>query len=428
MQREAVFKLNKSDFKEKALQWADSFTVACYFDSNNYPDPYSSFDVMIASGVKHELASIFGDCFSALQNFLDLHKSYCIGYFGYDLKNEIEKIQSNNPDKLLFPDLYFFVPENLILIKDQEVIITSFDPTSIWDEINSIILPDVNEAAFSGCIQSRFIKSEYLTHVKELQNHIQRGDIYEINFCQEFYAENAVLNPLATFKELNTLSPTPFSSYFKLHDKYIISATPERFLSKQGSKLVSQPIKGTAKRNNDLEIDSRSKEYLKNDAKEIAENIMIVDLVRNDLTKSAKPGTVKVEGLLEIYSFSQVHQMISTVVCEVADLSNATVIKNTFPMGSMTGAPKVKAMQLAEIHERTKRGVYSGALGYFSPNGDFDFNVIIRSIFYNKTAKYLSFQVGSAITHESDPEQEYEECLLKAKAINEVLTKKKNPA
>lgn len=424
MQTEAVFKLNQPDFKEKALQWADSFTVACYFDSNSYPDPYSAFDVLIASGIRHELSLNSGNCFSILQLFLDLHKSFSIGYFGYDLKNEIENLQSNNPDKLQFPDIYFFIPENLILIKDQEVTIISSDPAKTWKDINSVKLNSKIETGFSSIIESRFNKAEYLKNVKELQSHIQRGDIYEINFCQEFYADNALLNPLNTFKKLNIVSPTPFSSYFKLHDKYIISATPERFLSKRGSKVISQPIKGTAKRSDNLEEDSKSKELLKHNDKEIAENIMIVDLVRNDLTKSAKPGTVKVEEMLGVYSFTQVHQMISTVVCEVEDISNATIIENTFPMGSMTGAPKVRAMELADIHERTKRGVYSGALGYFSPDGNFDFNVVIRSILYNDTTKYLSFQVGSAITYDSDAEQEYEECLLKAKAINEVLYKK----
>ena len=424
MQTEAVFKLDKPDFKEKALQWANTFAVGCYFDSNNYPDPYSSFDVLIASKASSELSLKTGKCFHELEKFMNNHQSFCIGYFGYDLKNEIENLQSGNPDNLKFPDLYFFIPENLILIKGKEVIIHSTDPAETWRAINAINLASTDKAIFSGLIESRFNKDEYIKNVQELQTHIQRGDIYEINFCQEFYSHNAWLNPIKTFQNLNLVSPTPFSSYFKLHDKYIISATPERFLSKRGLKLISQPIKGTAKRSNNDEEDQYIKEHLKHNEKEIAENVMIVDLVRNDLTKSAKPGTVKVEEMLGIYSFSQVHQIISTVVCEVEEKSNAAIIENTFPMGSMTGAPKFRAMELADAHERTKRGVYSGALGYFSPSGDFDFNVVIRSILYNETTKYLSFQVGSAITYDSDAEQEYEECLLKAKAINEVLLKK----
>jgi para-aminobenzoate synthetase component 1 len=243
-----------------------------------------------------------------------------------------------------------------------------------------------------------------------------------MNFCQEFYSEDAVINPLELFTELNNLSPTPFANYFKIDNQYIISATPERFLSRRGNKLISQPIKGTSSRNSDSKRDRMQKEELLLNEKERAENVMIVDLVRNDLTKSAKQGTVRVEELFGIYSFKQVHQMISTVVCERHEnLSNPRIIANTFPMGSMTGAPKIMAMQLAEKYERSKRGVYSGAIGYFAPDGDFDFNVVIRTILYNKDQKYLSFHVGSAITLDSDPEKEYEECLLKGKAIRAVL-------
>ncbi len=275
-------------------------------------------------------------------------------------------------------------------------------------------------------IRSRFTKSEYKNTVNEIKGHIQRGDIYEINFCQEFYAENAEIDPLGTFIRLNKISPTPFSSFLKIGLRYIISATPERFLSRRGTKLISQPIKGTSARNSDkLKDDAQKKNLLANE-KELAENVMIVDLVRNDLTKSARPGTVKVEELFGIYSFKQVHQLISTVVCERAEgLSNAQIIANTFPMGSMTGAPKISAMKLAEQYERSKRGVYSGAVGYFAPNGDFDFNVVIRTLLYNKENKYLSFHTGGAITLDSDPEQEYDECVLKAQAIMEVLSNKK---
>ncbi len=271
-------------------------------------------------------------------------------------------------------------------------------------------------------IRSRFTENEYKNTVNELKGHIRRGDIYEINFCQEFYAENADIDPLSTFIRLNKISPTPFSSFMKMGHRYIISATPERFLSRRGQKLISQPIKGTYARDSDKQKDEDQKKNLKADEKERAENVMIVDLVRNDLTKSAKPGTVKVEELFGVYSFKQVHQLISTVVCERAEgLSNAQIIENTFPMGSMTGAPKISAMMLAERYERSKRGVYSGAVGYFGPNGDFDLNVVIRTLLYNAENKYLSFHTGGAITIDSDPEKEYNECVLKAEAIIEVL-------
>jgi len=201
-----------------------------------------------------------------------------------------------------------------------------------------------------------------------------------------------------------------------------LSASPERFLKKINNKLISQPIKGTIKRGGSKIEDENLKFALKNDNKELAENIMIVDLVRNDLTRTVLNASVKVEELCEIYSFKQVHQMISTISAEIDNnLALSDIFKNTFPMGSMTGAPKIRAMEIIEKYEKTKRGLYSGAVGYINPKGDFDFNVVIRSIFYNSENNYLSFTVGGAITANSVPENEYNECLLKAKAILEVL-------
>lgn len=423
-----VFKTNDpGTLKIKALHWANSFETACYFDSNLYSDPYSAFDVFIAAGSDAVLKSSVGRNLSDLEHFLKNKKTYIPGFLGYDLKNEIEDLQSLNPDYLGFPDLYFFIPQHTLLIKGEQVFIYSSESERIWESINAIIIPKTTENIFEPQIRSRFSKDEYVATVQQLQKHIRRGDIYEVNFCQEFYAENAIINPLEVFIDLNKISPTPFSNFFKIKDNYIISATPERFLSRRGNKLISQPIKGTSPRGLNSVQDESQKNSLAQDEKELAENVMIVDLVRNDLTKSARPGTVKVEELFGVYSFKQVHQLISTVVCEAAEgLSNTQIIANTFPMGSMTGAPKISAMRLAEQYERSKRGVYSGAAGYFSPEGDFDFNVIIRTILYNAKTAYLSFHVGSAITLDSDPEKEYEECVLKGQAINEVLGQKKS--
>ncbi|MGB4774779.1 MAG: anthranilate synthase component I family protein [Daejeonella sp.] len=429
MQSAAIFHTNDVlTFKTKALYQANFFDTCCYFDSNNYADPYSAFDVMIAIGVKKELCAKTGNAFEELQHFLDDDLKYVCGYFSYDLKNQLERLDSKNPDYLHFPDLYFFIPEHLILIKGNEVKIYSDSAQDIWDSINNVVLPHKQGCIFNGEIKSRFSRADYMHTMKQIKEHILRGDIYELNFCQEFFSENTSLNPVEAFLELNSISPTPFASFFKNDQHYIISATPERFLAKRGNKLISQPIKGTSARSENPVEDENLKEQLKNNEKERSENVMIVDLVRNDLTKSAKPGTVTVEELFGIYSFKQVHHMISTIVCEASEkLSNTQIIKNTFPMGSMTGAPKIRAMQLAEQYERSKRGVYSGAIGYFSPGGDFDFNVVIRTLLYNSASKYLSFQVGSAITYEANPEQEYEECLLKAKAIQEVLSAHTEP-
>jgi para-aminobenzoate synthetase component 1 len=409
------------NFKLKALQWASSYSTACYLDSNGFDDPYSKFDTLIAIGAKTAITANTGNAFDKLEAFRKNNQDWLCGFLGYDLKNELEKLSSQNPDNLQFPDLYFFAPVHLIIIKDDNAEIISDEPQWALDTINELVLtealaqPPVN-------LKSRFSKQEYIDAVTAIQKHITRGDIYVTNFCQEFYAEDVHIHPLSVFLQLNSISPNPFSTFFKWQDNYILGASPERFLAKRGGKIISQPIKGTAKREANLQADELVKQELRNHPKELQENVMIVDLVRNDLTKSAKQGTVKTEELFGIHSFRHVHQMISTVVCELKDdISAIRAVKNTFPMGSMTGAPKINAMQLMEQYERSKRGVYSGAVGYFSPDDDFDFNVVIRSLLYNANNGYLSFHAGSAITYHADAEKEYEECLLKARAVLEVL-------
>jgi len=417
-----IFSLNDIQlFKDKALQWASSFDTICYLDSNNFPDKYSKFDALIAVGAKSSLTVNSGNAFEQLKKFRSENPGLITGFLGYDLKNELESLTSSNPDELDFPDLYFFAPEHLILLRGSQIEIFSDNEQLVLNNIQNIEI-NSGEKSFPINIQSKFSKAEYLDAANKIKQHISRGDIYVTNFCQEFFSENAVIDPLSVFSKLNTISPNPFAGFFKWNNNYILSASPERFLAKRDDKLISQPIKGTAKRGKTLEEDEIIKQQLRNHTKELQENVMIVDLVRNDLTRSAKQGTVTVEELFEIHSFNQLHQMISTVVCEIEDgLTPIDAVRNTFPMGSMTGAPKISAMRLMEDFERSKRGVYSGAMGYFSPDGDFDFNVVIRTILYNAKKKYLSFQVGSAITYHADAEQEYEECLLKAKAILQVL-------
>ncbi|SEQ94805.1 anthranilate synthase component I family protein [Pedobacter rhizosphaerae] len=402
------------------MHWANQFEVCCFLDSNQYNDAYSKYDFVLAAGCKSALKTSNNDAFEQLKAFYEKHPQWMFGYFSYDLKNATENLKSDNPDYLSFPALYFFIPEYLIASRNGNIEIIIGDP-SILQQIDDFkVTSHPSTPALS--IQSRLPRKTYIDSVNALKTHIVRGDIYEINFCQEFFAENARVNPLQTFELLNTISPTPFAGYFKVYDQYILSATPERFLCKRGNKLISQPIKGTARRSANLQEDNAIKTALRNDVKEQAENVMIVDLVRHDLTKSAVKGSVKVDELFGIYSFPQVHQMISTVSCELnPEIHFIDAIKNTFPMGSMTGAPKIKAMQLIERYETTKRGVYSGSFGCISPDGEFDFNVIIRSILYDAKTQYLSFQVGGAITYQCEAEKEYEECLLKASAILKVL-------
>nr|WP_218625305.1 anthranilate synthase component I family protein [Mucilaginibacter sp. dw_454] len=407
-------------FKHKALQWAAGFDVCAYLDSNSFNDPYSKFDTLITAGVQDSVTLNAGSAFDELEKFRARHPGWLTGFFSYDLKNEIEQLSSKNPDHLHFPDLFFFAPRYHILINNGLVEIIGDDVQTAFEAINSQILADYQPNDIN--LQARFSKADYVDSVNQIKDHIVRGDIYVTNFCQEFFADDANIDPVATFLQLSRVSPTPFGTFYKWQDNYILCASPERFLAKRGDKLISQPIKGTAKRGQTPEEDEAIKDQLRHHAKELQENVMIVDLVRNDLTHSAKPGTVKTEELFGIYTFNQVHQMISTVVCELNDgISAVQAIRNTFPMGSMTGAPKIRSMQLMEKYERSKRGIYSGAIGYFSPNNDFDFNVVIRTLLYNTTDKYLSFHTGGAITYNADAEKEYDECLLKAKAILEVL-------
>ncbi len=410
-----------TDFKTRALQWANGFEVCCYLDSNQFTNADSKFDALIAAGVKAQVTAQAGQAFEALRQFRQQHPGWVTGFLGYDLKNEVEQLSSNLTDDLAFPDLYFFAPLHLIRLKGHQAEIISAESESVWEQINQEILIPL-ERVNNLTLQSRFTQSEYISSFNQIQQHINRGDIYVTNFCQELFAANAVIDPLNVFRQLNAASPAPFAGFFKHYHQYILCASPERFMAKRGRQLISQPIKGTARRGNNIQEDERIKQALRNNPKEQQENVMIVDLVRNDLTKSARAGTVKTEELFGIYSFAQVHQMISTVTCQLRDgLSPVEALRNTFPMGSMTGAPKLKAMELMERYERTRRGAYSGAMGYFDPEDNFDFNVVIRTILYNANQQYLSFQVGSAITFDAVAEQEYNECLLKAQAIMQVL-------
>jgi len=415
--------LNDSEtFTQKALQWAVQFDNVCYLDSNGYRDNYGNIDVFIAVGTTASFTSDGSDTFAKLQHFIDSHPNTWIpGFLGYDLKNEIEDLHSQHPNRTAFPDAYFFVPQYTLLIGKYNAEIKGVNPRAIVEQIEATEIQE-ESLGFKGQLRSRMSRSAYFSAFDQLQHHIRKGDIYEVNLCQEFFADQASVNPLEAYRKLNEISPTPFSCFFKFGQKYILSASPERFLSKNGRVLLSQPIKGTAPRGKTAIEDEQLKNALVSNPKEISENIMIVDLVRNDLTRSAKPGTVKASDLLQIHSFKQVHQLISTISCQIREgISAADTISNTFPPGSMTGAPKISAMRLIDQYENSRRGVYSGALGYFSPQGNYDFSVVIRTLIYNAENGYLSFHTGGAITDNADPEKEYNECLLKGKALFQTL-------
>jgi len=405
------------------LNWARQFSIFCLLDNHQYQIEPHTMECLLAAGCKRAISAQDDKTLNDLQDFLDNKPSWLLGHLNYDLKNEIESLSSLHPDYIQFPDFFFFEPELLIHLKNDGLTIDGDNPRQVYDDIieTKATRSSVNENIPE--IKSRLAKSEYIVLIEKLRQHILRGDCYEINFCQEFFAENVLIDPLSVYERLSKISPNPFSGLYKLNDKYLLCASPERFIKRQGENILSQPIKGTAKRITDnIARDEQSRSNLYQSQKDRSENVMVVDLVRNDLSKVCKEGTVHVDELYGIYSFPQVYQMISTISGKLKDdISFIEILKATFPMGSMTGAPKRSVLQLIERYEKTKRGIFSGALGYITPAGDFDFNVVIRSIMYNNADKYLSYQTGSGITFYSDPENEWEECLLKAEAINKAL-------
>ncbi len=426
MQRQTrVFQI--TDFKEKKQQllyWANQYSSCSFLDNHQYISEHNSVECLVAVGAVQQF-SPEKNHHQALKLFLQETNDWLFGHISYDYKNVLDTdLATKRLDNIGFEPIHFFQPEIVVLLSNNQLEIQSLgsSPESVFNEISGFVIPD-NATSNHFSVKSRISKEEYLSIIEQLQKHILRGDCYELNFCQEFFAEDALVDPLATYNQLTQLSPNPFSCYYKSADKYLLCASPERFLKKTGSQLMSQPIKGTFKRNTaDVDADNLLKQQLYTSDKERAENVMVVDLVRNDLSRICKESSVKVSELFGIYTFPQVHQMISTIVGEVEDnIDFADILKATFPMGSMTGTPKKRVMQLINQYEVQSRGLYSGAVGYIAPNKDFDFNVVIRSILYNSTNKYLSYQVGGGITYYSDAEAEYEECLLKAASIRRVL-------
>ncbi|QBN17339.1 anthranilate synthase component I family protein [Flavobacterium nackdongense] len=417
---------NPTQFKQQLLTWAQQFREVVFLDSNDYPQKHSSYDCILAVDAFTSIKTDYHNAFEDLKQYQQVTKDWIFGYLSYDLKNDVEVLHSNNFDGLDFPDLFFFQPKKLVALKGNQLEIQYLNicDDEVEEDLIAIIEtqhPTPNTQHPTTIIQ-RISKENYLDKVSNLLEHIHRGDIYEANFCMEFFAENAEINPLEKYFKLNAISKSPQAVFLKNNKQFLLCASPERYIKKEGDLIISQPIKGTAKRFRDPIEDEKSKYSLASDPKERAENIMVTDLVRNDMSRTAQKGSVAVEELCGIYSFEQVHQMISTVISKLDSSYTAVdVLKTTFPMGSMTGTPKVSVLKIIEELEETKRGLYSGAVGYFTPDGNFDFNVVIRSILYNQEKKYASFSVGSAITSLSIPEKEYEECLLKAKAMHEVL-------
>ncbi|NDC40508.1 MAG: anthranilate synthase component I family protein [Chitinophagia bacterium] len=427
----AVASRNKASFAiphsqkniiDAMLDWANQFSIALLLHSNSYPDRYGRYELLLG------VSSSDGGQFTNMQQLLarqHSHSDWLLGHLGYDLKNELlPRLTTQYPQHNEFGNISFFTPDHVLYIRQgsSEVVIETFgQPESIWKEIVAYhrlagvippvhFIPSLNQAAYENRIEA-------------LREHIRNGDCYEINFCNHYHAYLPALDTVAAHKKLSQASPVPFAAYYRHHNDYLMCASPERYLLKTGHQLLSQPIKGTARRGTNVVEDAQLKNQLYSDPKERAENVMIADLVRNDLAITCKPGSVQAEELFGIYSYPQVHQMISTITGEMRpEFGWADAIQHSFPMGSMTGAPKLKVMELIDLYEPARRSLFSGSVGYIDPTGNFDFNVVIRSLFYNTDTNYLSYSTGGAITYDSVASSEWEETRLKALAIERIFS------
>lgn len=406
--------------KESLLAWAEGFDYAVFLDScSTSIDRYGEYEFILGVADRDT---------ETCQSWQELEEKVSQGtpawWFGsltYDAKNELEpKLTTENPSLLPFPNLVFFQAESVIFQRKGENHVESYPPYSIR-------LSEGRVLAQAGIrleknLESNFTKEEYLETVEALRQHIFEGDCYEINLSQNFHTLAELESPAALFRRLTEISPTPFAAFARFRETYLLCASPERFLQLKGDRLLTQPIKGTAPRAADPEKDRELVNQLRASRKEQAENVMIVDLSRNDLYRSSVVNGVRVPHLYEVQSFAKVHHLVSTVEgTKSEEVSSLRAIANTFPPGSMTGAPKFRSCELIEQYERHARGMYAGSIGYIAPNGDFDLNVVIRSMIWNAPSKVFSYQMGGAITWDSDPEAEYRETLFKASAIQEVL-------
>ncbi len=425
MKNTGRYALENNDFLSRALAWASAHSHMAYLNHHGIAYPYQPFPHLLAVGCRRQVVvphPATANALALLQQSHHERPSWLLGYLGYDLKNQLERLESQNTDLLGTPDLYFFEPEHLLFFSPGQVTIHSNSrPAQLYRHIAGhapLATPPLPQVTLA----SDTTRQQYIDAVERIRQHIIDGDVYELNYCMAMHAAATLPNPLALHQQLCARSPMPFAAYLQLDGLHLLSASPERYLKKSEHTLVSQPIKGTIRRGTTPTEDEKLKFTLRYSEKEMAENMMIVDLVRNDLARCATTGSVTVNELFGIYSYRQVHQMVSTVSGrQRPGTTLADVLRATYPMGSMTGAPKVKVMELIERYERSRRGLFSGAAGYITPQGDFDLNVVIRSLMYQARQQKLAFHVGSAITYDSVPEQEYDECLLKASAITSLL-------
>lgn len=403
---------------------------------------------VLAVGAKRSLQVDMGreGCWDAWQAFVQQgqrRKAWSVGWLGYDLYSALEgfkgHVQASPPHPSHWPLLHWIEPEAVLVWEVGEVHPKAAAPGALALALESLLsgtshtsserendehapAPRSFHADEWQPLAPLWTKEHYLEKFNKVHRALKRGDLYEMNLCMPWKGAMPGPESWRAFERLAQATRAPHSAYFQAGNHRMLSASPERFVSKKGQIVRSQPIKGTVKRGNNPEEDLALKQGLLVSEKERAENVMIVDLVRNDLSQIAEPRSVEVEELFGIHSFATVHQMISTIRCTLQPhISEHAMMEAMFPMGSMTGAPKISAVKHIASLEEHGRGVYSGAVGYVDPEGDLDFNVVIRTLLHNASTREVHATVGGAITLLSEGDQEYEECLLKAHALRTSL-------
>ena len=383
--------------------------------------PREDCEALLAEGIEdfYEVKAGYRINWRELKEWMADRKDWIFGWIGYDARRSLEHFEQENLESSQASQLFLFVPKNLFKMEGSHFEVVKGE----WrEEFEYWLSMEPTETSANIRLTPRFTFEEYQAHFTQLQRQIALGNIYEVNYCVPFQAKAHLTDAPAIWKRIYSHTEAPFSAYARYNAHHVLCASPERYLRREGNRVISQPIKGTIRRGDSNEEDEQLREHLRQSKKERSENVMIVDLVRNDLSRCANRSSVKVDELFGAHTFKTVHHLISTVSCEVEpSVSWVDLIQATFPMGSMTGAPKVSAMQLIGRHELTERGIYSGSIGYIEPSGDFDFNVVIRSVQYDGDAAMVSCHVGGALTAQSNAEDEYQECLLKAKAVLSAL-------
>lgn len=413
----------------RLMDWSRNFSRVLLLNSNRFSDPYSRFELLAAFGVRREFSCDGPQPWSPLAAFFQEDPDWIFGHFSFETGLPDPPFLPVRSPYISFGVCSFFQPEILLKIQSGSLQVGIHGDRNEAEAIVKELFssPGSSAGLKVGIKRPPYLKpvhtdAEYLDRVNYLISQMMRGNIYEINYCREFQARDVQLDPSALYLKLNAMSAAPFSAYYRQKERFLVCSSPERFVSKTGMQLIAQPIKGTIRRGTSAEEEKSVVLQLQSSSKERAENTMIVDLLRNDLARTARCGSVEVLEWAVPYPFSHVHHLISTVTAQLDPSKHPLdVIRYCFPMGSMTGAPKKKVCELIHEVEDYGRGLFSGSVGYISPEWDYDFNVVIRSLIYDAAAKLMNYHVGSGLTVYSQPLNELDELNLKAKALRACL-------